>query len=176
MSVGFNVDGSSLPQGFLPCHGDEISRTEYKELYSVIGNSWGSGDGQTTFNLPYFNGLFLRGVSDGTGKDPNANSRQSIKNGGNSGDNVGSIQTYATAIPKNSSLSTSENGSHNHDVEHLPNDSSWYKIAGSHYAQWNNDGTNTSTNGKHSHTISSGGDTETRPVNVYVDYIIYCGI
>ena len=41
-----------IPNGFLPCDGSEVSRTEYSDLFKVIGTSYGSGDGSTTFNLP----------------------------------------------------------------------------------------------------------------------------
>ena len=41
-----------IPNGFLPCDGSAISRTEYKDLFTVIGTSYGAGDGSTTFNLP----------------------------------------------------------------------------------------------------------------------------
>lgn len=34
------------------CDGQAISRTAYAELFSLIGTTYGSGDGSTTFNLP----------------------------------------------------------------------------------------------------------------------------
>lgn len=44
--------GSSAPTGYLLCEGGEISRTQYKPLFDVIGTTYGSGNGSTTFNLP----------------------------------------------------------------------------------------------------------------------------
>ena len=44
--------GSSAPTGFLLCDGSAVSRTTYADLYAVIGDTYGSGDGSTTFNLP----------------------------------------------------------------------------------------------------------------------------
>lgn len=44
--------GSSAPTGFLLCDGSAVSRTDYADLYAVIGDTYGSGDGSTTFNLP----------------------------------------------------------------------------------------------------------------------------
>ncbi len=44
--------GSSAPTGFLMCDGSAVSRTTYADLYAVIGDTYGSGDGSTTFNLP----------------------------------------------------------------------------------------------------------------------------
>lgn len=44
--------GSSAPTGFLMCDGSAVSRTDYADLFDVIGTTYGSGDGSTTFNLP----------------------------------------------------------------------------------------------------------------------------
>lgn len=43
---------SNLPTGFMICDGSAISRTTYADLFAIIGTSFGSGDGSTTFNLP----------------------------------------------------------------------------------------------------------------------------
>lgn len=43
---------STIPTGFLACDGRAISRTTYSRLFSVIGTTWGAGDGSTTFNIP----------------------------------------------------------------------------------------------------------------------------
>lgn len=52
--VGAMFDYPSLtpPIGYKICDGSELSRTEYSELFSVIGTTYGSGDGSNTFNLP----------------------------------------------------------------------------------------------------------------------------
>jgi microcystin-dependent protein len=84
---------SSAPTGYLACDGSAVSRTTYADLYAAIGDSCGEGDGSTTFNLPDLRGRFLRGVDDGEGNDPNAGSRTAMATGGNTGDNVGSIQS-----------------------------------------------------------------------------------
>ena len=55
--------GAAAPAGFLVCDGSAISRSIYDDLYGVIGTTWGSGDGSTTFNLPNFQ----RRVSVGSG-------------------------------------------------------------------------------------------------------------
>ena len=44
--------GTTAPSGFLLCDGSEQSRETYADLYNVIGISFGSGNGSTTFNLP----------------------------------------------------------------------------------------------------------------------------
>ena len=48
----FAFSSTITPRDFLPCDGRAVSRTTYKELYSVIGDTYGSGDGVNTFNVP----------------------------------------------------------------------------------------------------------------------------
>ena len=48
--------GSTAPNGYLLCDGSTVSRTTYSDLFSVIGTTYGSGDGSTTFNLPNLKG------------------------------------------------------------------------------------------------------------------------
>ena len=43
---------SAVPSGFLECDGDAVSRVTYAALFAVIGTTYGSGNGSTTFNLP----------------------------------------------------------------------------------------------------------------------------
>lgn len=40
------------PTGWLFCDGSEVSRATYANLYAYLGDSFGAGDGSTTFNLP----------------------------------------------------------------------------------------------------------------------------
>lgn len=54
--------GDSVPANYLPCVGSAVSRTEYSDLFSVIGTQFGEGDGSTTFNLPDFSGLAPVGI------------------------------------------------------------------------------------------------------------------
>lgn len=44
--------GSVAPENYLICDGSAISRETYSELFAVIGTTYGSGNGSTTFNLP----------------------------------------------------------------------------------------------------------------------------
>ena len=48
--------GSTAPTGWLLCDGSAVSRTTYADLYAVIGTTYGSGNGSTTFNLPDLRG------------------------------------------------------------------------------------------------------------------------
>lgn len=87
----------NLPQGWLICDGSALSSDEYPDLFSNLSISWGDGSNdaseETNFNLPDLRGLFLRGVDMGAGNDPDAGFRQAQNEGGNTGDEVGTIQT-----------------------------------------------------------------------------------
>jgi len=83
----------SLPTGFLLCNGASVSRTTYADLFNVIGTAFGTASG-TTFNLPDFQGRFLRGRDNSAGRDPDASSRTAQNTGGATGDNVGSVQGF----------------------------------------------------------------------------------
>jgi len=62
---------TNIPTGYrlLKCNGATISRTAYSDLFSVIGTTFGVGDGVNTFRLPDLRGEFLRGWDDGRGVD-----------------------------------------------------------------------------------------------------------
>lgn len=55
--------GSTAPAGFLECDGSAVSRDTYATLFDVIGTTYGSGDGSTTFNVPDLSGKVALGVS-----------------------------------------------------------------------------------------------------------------
>ena len=40
------------PPGYLPCDGSAVLRSEFYDLFKVIGTYYGNGDGSTTFHLP----------------------------------------------------------------------------------------------------------------------------
>jgi microcystin-dependent protein len=54
--------GSTAPTGYLICDGQAVSRSTYSDLFSVIGTTYGSGDGSTTFNIPNLKGKVIVGV------------------------------------------------------------------------------------------------------------------
>lgn len=61
--------GATAPSGWLLCDGEEVSRASYADLFNVIGETYGAGDGSTTFNLPDLRGEFVRGLDNGRGID-----------------------------------------------------------------------------------------------------------
>ena len=61
---------ATVPTGYLICNGVAVSRTTFSNLFSVIGTSFGSGDGENTFNLPNLLDKFIEGSETvGTSKD-----------------------------------------------------------------------------------------------------------
>ncbi|MGB0430510.1 MAG: phage tail protein [Bacteroidia bacterium] len=175
--------GSTIPSGWLECNGDDISRTTYSDLFAAIGTAWGYGDQSTTFNIPDMRGVFLRGhnnnkTSVSNDFDPNASTRTALQPGGSTGDNVGTFQGYATARP-NTNFVTNTTGNHRHTL--LLSDNGYPDGSGdrtnNYYMMDNARGESsydeyTNYAGNHSHSITSGGDSETRPSNVSVKYII----
>lgn len=66
-----NCAGLISSTQFLLADGSAKSRATYANLFSVIGTTYGAGDGSTTFNLPDARAEFLRGADLGRGVDPN---------------------------------------------------------------------------------------------------------
>ncbi len=83
--------GTTAPVGWLVCDGASKIRTDYATLYSAIGTAFGMSSG-TTFYLPDLRGRFLRGWDNAAGRDPDRAGRLAMTTGGNTGDNIGSIQ------------------------------------------------------------------------------------
>ena len=55
--------GAAAPQKWLLCDGSAIRRDTYSALFSIIGTTYGSGNGETTFNLPDLRGRVPLGSS-----------------------------------------------------------------------------------------------------------------
>lgn len=63
LPIGSVVEFASdnIPDNWLLCNGQAVSRTDYAELFAAIGTTWGTGDGSTTFNVPTKEGLVTVG-------------------------------------------------------------------------------------------------------------------
>lgn len=53
--------GTTVPSGWFLCHGQELSRASYPELYAIIGDSFGGDDQEQTFQLPNLKGKTIVG-------------------------------------------------------------------------------------------------------------------
>jgi microcystin-dependent protein len=138
--------------GWLPCDGGKlrISDPTYAALYSVIGTTYGSASLQ--FFLPDLRGYFVTGAGGARG--------------------AGAVQNQSKAGPPVVPMTTSTDGSHLHSIPNIPTETHVIDVvAGVDLAENNPTATPTSQDGAHTHVLS-GGDSETRPMNVNVDYVI----
>ena len=152
--------GETVPGGYLECDGSAVSRTTFAELFAVIGEIYGPGDGATTFNLPDYRGLFLRGQDKGAGIDPDAATR--IDRGdGTGGDVIGSKQA-------------DEFKTHTHKAGLLI-EGGIVGVYGSTFDDTPGSGAAIAATSAGSQTqapTSSVGLAETRPINIYTKLII----
>lgn len=91
------------PDDFLPCDGRELSKSVYRELYTVIGDTW--GETTSTFFLPDLRGQFVRGWDDGNGVDPESGADSVRKFGSEQAD---TFQGHAHDLSINGVMSESE--------------------------------------------------------------------
>jgi len=65
--IGASIDfwGSTAPNSsFVLPYGQAISRSTYSSLFSLLGTTYGTGDGSTTFNVPDLRGRIAAGKDD----------------------------------------------------------------------------------------------------------------
>ena len=84
-------DPCEVQPGWFFCNGARLKRSDYPLLYNVIKEAFGAPT-PDTFNLPDLRGRFVRGVDHGAGNDPDARFRKVSNKGGNTGNKVGSVQ------------------------------------------------------------------------------------
>jgi microcystin-dependent protein len=149
--------GEIVPDGYLLCNGqnlDGVSDKRFYKLYDVIETKFG-GTSRANYKVPNLKGYFLRGARSLT--------------------SVGEYQSDATAV-NGLRASSSTNGSHSHKVPLDSYGSGNVSDAISDYKGntrgYNEGYFNLESSGAHSHTIQLSGDSETRPMNMSVNYII----
>ena len=155
------------PTGYLKCNGQAVSRTTYAALFAVIGETWGEGDGTTTFNVPEMRGEFVRGLDDGRGVDSGRN----IKN--HQGDQ-NRQHSHSTSV-----TSTVNDPGHFHNVAYSNSDSGDGVIEESGVGLSGYEPTETATTGITVNTTVtvqndpiSQSQVEARPRNVAMLYVI----
>jgi len=121
----------NIPEGWLLCDGSLKKIEEYKRLYEIIGNAWGTSTDATLFKLPDLRGQFLRGTDLNSGIDQESTTRQ-----GGGTDGVGSYQKDAF-------------GKHNHGGG-IHNHTASATSAGNHSHTGSIDNT-----GNHQHSINN---------------------
>jgi microcystin-dependent protein len=146
---------STVPSGWLVADGSAVSRVTYANLFAVFGTMYGDGDGITTFNLPDYRGMFHRMVQKTAsgfrpfGGDPDHASRTPSVIGA-SPEDPGSYQDY-------------DLGTHAHQLPTFSSPGSPVQICVL---------TVQNTNVVYSSQTSFSGGQESRPINMYVIYLV----
>jgi microcystin-dependent protein len=177
IALGGPPPAAVTPPLWVSCDGSPYAMDTgpYADLGNVVSSNFG-GDGTTVFNVPDLRGRFLRGTSHGTTRDPDSATRTALLQGGNTGDNVGSAQGTATANAA-TAFKIAPAGDHSHTAVNVPDthQNEAYGAIGPlayHIMKfYDSAATQTSSDGLHSHAVT-GGDKETRPPNVYVNWLI----
>jgi microcystin-dependent protein len=171
--------GAASPAGWVLCDGKKYNALDptYTALYGAIGTAYGGDMNAQDFNVPDLQGRFIRGADNQSGHDLDAAGRTALALGGNTGGIVGSIQSGATASPL-TPFQTSQSGTHDHTYSTWPMAAAYSCANGCNmpFMTFNQNSmgqpTATSSDGAHTHTVQGGGDRESRPENVAVNYII----
>ena len=100
--------GAAAPEGWLPCDGRLVRRTDYAALFAAIGTAHGRGDGATTFALPDLRGRAVAGLDDMGGT---AAGRLTRRPGGVDGTALG-----GTGGAESHTLGEAEIPRHDHDA------------------------------------------------------------
>jgi microcystin-dependent protein len=99
---------SSVPSGFLECNGAAVSRSTYSALFAIVGTTYGTGNGSTTFNVPNLQDNVTVGKS-GTKAVASTGGANTVTSTGNVGGSTA-----------NASLSTAQLASHSHSAGTTP--------------------------------------------------------
>lgn len=170
--IAFGGGPGNVPSGYLACDGTTIDRTTYSNLFAAIGTAYGSGDGSTTFQLPDFRGMFLRGIDNGATNDPDTNSRIASGVGGNTGDAAGSKQLSAFQLHSH----TITDPGHNHSFTYGASSGSTTlipNVSGQNpFTPLNTRIVTSSFTGINGTNGFGGSNSQTMPINVYVSYLI----
>ena len=170
---------ASIPSGWLPCDGTSYLRTAYPALFTALGTAHGAADG-THFNVPDMRGAFPRGTDEsplgvGPAYDPDRFSRTAPRTGANTSRAVGSLQLGGV---KATDLGISDPG-HRHVLilTSTPvggtSGANLFPAVGSTNSNFDataTQGSATTTTGITLTSSTSAADT--RPVNVYLTFII----
>jgi microcystin-dependent protein len=144
--------------GWALCDGRKIARADFQTYYDVVRDAYGRSDDGDFVYLPDFRGMFLRGLNMSRSDeyaDADASTRVEQREGGNTGNKVGSIQ--GDALGKHRHALTRETASATPAMTLGGN--GWF-------------GPNAETTGNYMGTTRDEGGSETRPVNAAVYWII----
>jgi len=159
---------ASVPSGFLECDGTAVSRSTYSALFAIVGTTYGTGDGSSTFNVPNLADNLPVGKSNNKAVGSTGGANTVAKTGNISG---------STA---NATVSTPQLASHSHSQASVFNPPSQVHLYSNPYnfgeqGDAPNNLGNTGGGGSHSHNMSanfSGDATSVVQPYLTVIYII----
>jgi len=98
---------NTAPANWLICDGTAISRTQYGALFAILGTTYGTGNGSTTFNLPDLRQRFPIGkAASGTAN--------TLAGTGGAIDHTHSVPAHHHAMGTGADLNITSSGSHTH--------------------------------------------------------------
>ena len=176
--------GSTVPQGWAACDGSQYSQTSLPELFAAIGTTWAtctnplngvaySAPTAGFFRVPDLSGAYARG----TGGPNSAGVTTSLAG----------FQAGLTKRPTSSFTTGTESANHIHNTPGSAFPSGFtgvsvsnpgnnigvqYGNGGSGQTIWNQSANTGSQSANHTHTVTGGGDAETRPDSVGLRFII----
>tara|TARA_R100001463_G_scaffold84503_1_gene139233 strand:+ start:828 stop:1397 length:570 start_codon:yes stop_codon:yes gene_type:complete len=155
---------SSVPTGFLECDGSAVSRSTYSALFTIIGTTYGAGDGSSTFNVP--------NLQDNVPVGKSNNKALASTGGANTVTSTGNVGG-STA---NATLSTAQLASHTHNTKKGPHADNPDGTGGAGNPRQTGNAINTQGSGQgHSHNMSanfSGDATSVLQPYLTIIYII----
>ena len=122
LPIGSGMDyfGTTAPSGYMFADGSAISRTQYAELFAIIGTTYGAGDGSTTFNLPDKREAvtIMKSASDTLGTTKGSNSVSYTPQGSNTGTAITKAQlpSYNLYSAGHSHTFTGTSAQHRHGL------------------------------------------------------------
>lgn len=140
-----------LPDRWVECDGGFLSRTTYADLFDIIGTTWGSGDGTTTFGVPSFIHRSPYGSSSG-------------------GASLGTIEGSATHV-----LTTAELPAHNHN-QRVGNNTAVFRASGGSAAVSSGAGTGGGATRQSTDDAGSGNAHSILHPVMHVVFGIYTGV
>lgn len=159
-----------VPEGWLLCSNVAVSRTAYSALFTIIGTTYGVGDGSTTFNVPDLRGRTI------AGKDNMGGATAGLITSGGAG--IVGTTLGANGGSQTHTLTTAQLASHSHSfgTQVAANNSGFsgqaFQFGGGHWGvtQANNANTAFSLSG----TASAGSDNAHLNVQptIIINYII----
>ncbi len=166
---------SNAPNGWLLCDGSAISRTTFANLFAIVGTSFGTGDGSTTFNLPDLRGRFPR-FNDSMGSQGVSGVPAAGAASRDTGRVLGSAQTTTTKQQNVGMIAGSNVGNKTFGtVEQNATAYATTSAPGTLLIRIDNVVADTRNNDvTYTRTLTSGdvGAAETRPINLSVNAII----